>query len=41
VTTADEITGTENKTKRNWFGNVCAEATNEKNKAYSEIIKKR
>jgi hypothetical protein len=42
VTTADEIIGTENKTRRNyWFNNECVEATNEKNKAYREMIKKR
>jgi hypothetical protein len=42
VITADEILGTKNKTRRNYrFDNECAEATNEKNKAYREIIKKR
>jgi hypothetical protein len=42
VTTADEIIGTEKKTRRNyWFDKECAEATNEKNKAYREMIKKR
>jgi hypothetical protein len=41
VTTADEIIGTENRTRRSyWFDNECAEATNEKYKVYREIIKK-
>jgi hypothetical protein len=41
VTTADEIIGTENKTRKNYRFNVCAEATTEKNKVYREMIKKR
>jgi CRISPR/Cas system-associated endoribonuclease Cas2 len=41
VTTADEIIGRENKTRINyWFDNECAEATNENNKSYREMIKK-
>jgi hypothetical protein len=40
VTTADEIIGTENRTRRSyWFDDECAEATTEKNKAYREMIK--